>query len=128
MLSSGASASEVAVCVQVLLATVRACGLGALLVTEGMDVLLLVKTFHVHHLHLKFGQNTILVITMDDHVGAVVVKLRCRVCGPREREQTLVRICARRHILGDLNGPFVVEVGAGLGVLADDMPCFATNE
>lgn len=109
VLSRGTTTSEIAVRVQLFLATIRASGLCAQFVTEGMHVLLLVETFDVHHLHLELGQDTVLVISVDDHVGTVVVELRGRVSGPRERKQALVRIKAGWHILWDLDGPLVVN-------------------
>lgn len=109
VLSSGTTTSEIAVRVKLFLATIRASGLCAQLVAEGVDVLLLVETFDVHHLHLELGKNTLLVISVDDHVGTVVVELRGGVSGPREGKQALVRIEARGHVLWDLDGPLVVD-------------------
>lgn len=54
-----------------------------------------------------------------------MIELLSRVSSPREREKTLVGVSARGDVLGDEDGPFVVDVGARLGVLPNDVPGLA---
>lgn len=119
--TSSTAIGKVAVSVQLLLTAIRARRLGVLAVTLGMGIHLLVAGRDINNGHVELGQLAALD-TLNQDVGAVMVVLGGGISGPREREQTLVRVCAARHVLGDLDGPLVVDVGAGLGVLADDLP------
>jgi len=123
--TSPTAVSKVAVRVELLLTAIGTGRLGGLVVTVGMGVHLLMAGSDINNGHVELGQLAALD-TLDQDVGAVVVELVSGIGGPREREQALLRVCAAGHVLGDLDGPLVVDVGAGLGVLADDLPGLTT--
>ena len=90
-----------------------------------MGVHLLMTSLDIDNGHIQLGQLAVLG-TLDQDVGTVVVVLISRVGGPGHSKQTLVRVGARGDVLGNLDGPLVVNVGAGLGILTNDLPGIAT--
>lgn len=106
--ASTTAIGKVAVGVELLLTAVRTSRLGALRVTKGMGVHLFVAGRHVNNSHVELGQLAALG-TLDQDVGTVVVELVGGVGSPGEREQALVRVRAAGHVLGDLDGPLVVD-------------------
>lgn len=98
----------VAVGVELLLTAVRTGRLGGLRVTLGVGVHLFVASRDIDDGHVELRQLAALG-TLDEDVSAVVVELVGGVGGPRESEQALVRVCARGNVLGDLDGPLVVD-------------------
>jgi hypothetical protein len=125
VLASTATVGVEAVGVEHPLATVRAGGLGGQVITVGVDIHLLVTGLDIDNGHVELGESSVLG-TLDEDVGAVMVVLVGGVGGPGEGKETLVRIRARGNVVGDLNGPLVVDVGAGLGVLTNDLPALTT--
>lgn len=125
LLASSAAVGIEAVGVQSTLLGAGTRGLAVLGITVGMDVHLLVQLSHIDLGHVELGQLAVLG-TLDDDVGAVMVELLGGVSGPREGKETLVGICARGDVLGNLDRPLVVDIGASLGVLANDLPGLAT--
>lgn len=92
-------------------------------VTRGLDVLLV--AVEVDDGDLLGGQlATGLAGQLD--IGAVVVVLGKNVGGPAPDEQALVLLLAGRSVLGDLDGPLVVGIGAGLGIFGDQMVGLST--
>lgn len=87
-------------------------------VTGGLDVLLV--AIEVDDGDFLRGQLAAGLAGQLD-IGAVVVVLREDVGGPAPDEQALVLGLAGRSVLGDLNGPLVVGIGASLGVLGDQV-------
>ena len=115
----------VAVGVLLTLLGVGARGLALLGITVGVDVHLLLQLGHIIPGHVELGQLAVLG-TLDDDVSAVMVELLGRVGGPGEGEQALARIRARGDVLGDHDGPLIVDIRASLGVLTNDLEGLAT--
>lgn len=92
--------------VEVALAAVRARGFAILLIADGAQaarVALDVDDGHAQWRQLAAGD------TVDNDVGAGVVVLVRGKGGPGPCEQALVRVGAAGHVLGDQDGPFVVD-------------------
>ena len=122
--SSTTTKSIVAIGVSLFLAVIGARGTSPLAVADSMSVYLFFALLDINNGHVQLGQLAVLD-TLDQDVGTVVVVLVGRVGGPGHCKQTLCRVCARGHVLGDLDRPLVVDVGTGSGVLTDHLPGFA---
>jgi len=125
VLASTTTKGVVTVGVELLLATVGTGGLMAEVITLGVNVHLLMSGLDIDDSHVELGKLAVLG-TLDQDVGTVVVVLVRGVGGPRKGKETLVRVCARGDVVGDLDRPLVVNVRASLGVLTNDLPGFST--
>jgi len=127
ILSSTTTTGKVTVRVQLLLTTVRSGRLSVQGITDRMGIPLLMQLLHINDLHLQLGQSLLALVLGGSNlnVGTVMVELIGVVGGPREGEEALVRVGTSGDVLGDLHGPFVVEIGASLGVLTNDVPGLA---
>lgn len=73
----------------------------------------------------RFGGATTVFDTGQTDISTVHVPLGEDICGPSPDKEALVLFCARGDVVGDLDWPLVVGIGAGARVTADQVEGFA---